>query len=107
LIECGNNESNSRYIKESKANGKKVHPARYPAELPRFFIEFLTETGDLVLDPFAGSNTTGAVAERLGRRWISIERDPQYAADSELRFSEQNGSERTGERQRALFDAAR
>jgi site-specific DNA-methyltransferase (cytosine-N4-specific) len=107
LIECGNNESNSRYIKESKANGKKVHPARFPSELPRFFIEFLTEPGELVIDPFAGSNTTGAVAERLGRRWISIERDRQYAADSELRFSEPNGSEPTGKRQRALFDALR
>jgi site-specific DNA-methyltransferase (cytosine-N4-specific) len=107
LIECGNNESNSRYIKQSKANGKKVHPARFPAELPRFFIEFLTEPDDLILDPFAGSNTSGAVAERLGRRWISIERNPEYAADSELRFSEQANGEPTGKRQRALFDAAR
>lgn len=113
LIECGNNESNSRYIKQSKANGKKVHPARYPAELPRFFIEFLSQPGDLVLDPFAGSNTTGAVAERLGRRWISLERDAQYAADSELRFitpdaSETNGAiELKSKRQGALFDAAR
>ncbi|MEX0714574.1 MAG: site-specific DNA-methyltransferase, partial [Pirellulales bacterium] len=67
----GEDESNSRYIKESKAQGQKVHPARFPAELPRFFIQFLTEPGDLVLDPFAGSNTTGAVAEKLGRRWIA------------------------------------
>jgi site-specific DNA-methyltransferase (cytosine-N4-specific) len=87
LIECGNNESNSRYIKRSKTQGKKIHPARFPAELPRFFIDFLSDPGDLVLDPFAGSNTTGAVAERLGRRWIAIEKDRQYAADSELRFS--------------------
>jgi site-specific DNA-methyltransferase (cytosine-N4-specific) len=86
LIECGNNESNSRYIKESKAQGRKVHPARFPAELPRFFIEFLTEPDELVLDPFAGSNTTGAVAQRLGRRWIAIEKDRTYAEDSELRF---------------------
>lgn len=88
LIECGNNESNSRYIKESKATGRKVHPARYPAELPRFFIQFLTDSGDLVLDPFAGSNTTGAVAESLGRKWMAIEKSPEYAADSELRFLE-------------------
>src|SRR5215213_9504190 len=86
IIECGNNESNSRYIKESKAQGRKVHPARFPAELPRFFIEFLTEPGDTVLDPFAGSNTTGAVAEQLGRRWLSVERDKTYAQDSQLRF---------------------
>jgi site-specific DNA-methyltransferase (cytosine-N4-specific) len=79
LIECGNNESNSRYIKESKSSGRKVHPARFPAELPRFFIQFLTDPGDVVLDPFAGSNTTGAVAERLGRKWIAIEKHREYA----------------------------
>ncbi len=101
LIECGNNESNSRYIKESKAQGRKVHPARFPAELPRFFMEFLTEPGDLVLDPFAGSNTTGAVAEQLGRRWITIEKDAGYAADSELRFQV---PQENGERQQGLFN---
>lgn len=88
LIECGNNESNSRYIKETKAQGRKIHPARFPAELPRFFIEFLTSPGECVLDPFAGSNTTGAVAEKLGRQWISIEKELAYAKDSELRFQE-------------------
>ncbi|HEX4146694.1 MAG TPA: site-specific DNA-methyltransferase [Pirellulales bacterium] len=88
IIACGNNESNSRYIKGSKRNGQKIHPARFPAELPRFFIEFLTEPGEQVLDPFAGSNTTGAVAERLGRRWLAIEKDRHYAEDSELRFSD-------------------
>jgi site-specific DNA-methyltransferase (cytosine-N4-specific) len=86
LIQCGNNESNSDYVKESKALGRKIHPARFPAELPRFFIQFLTEEGDLVLDPFAGSNTTGAVSEALGRRWICVEKDRQYAQDSQLRF---------------------
>jgi site-specific DNA-methyltransferase (cytosine-N4-specific) len=88
LIECGNNESNSRYITESKKQGRQIHPARFPCELPRFFIEFLTDPGDLVVDPFAGSNTTGAAAEALGRRWIAVEKDPAYAGDSELRFSE-------------------
>lgn len=86
IIQCGNNESNSRYIKMSKELGRKIHPARFPAELPRFFIEFLTDPGELVLDPFAGSNTTGAVAERLGRRWIAVEKNRTYAEDSELRF---------------------
>jgi DNA modification methylase len=101
LIECGNNESNSRYIKESKASGRKVHPARFPAELPRFFIQFLTDPGDVVIDPFAGSNTTGAVAERLGRKWIAIEKNRQYAADSELRFIQSEAG--NGKGQRMLF----
>lgn len=88
MIECGNNESNSDYIRGSKKNGKKIHPARYPAELPRFFIEFLTEPGDLVLDPFAGSNTTGSVAEDMGRSWLSVEISTEYAEDSFLRFGQ-------------------
>lgn len=86
LIQCGNNESNSAYIKGSKERGNKVHPARFPAELPKFFIEFLTVPGDLVLDPFAGSNTTGHVAEILQRRWMGIELRREYAEESSLRF---------------------
>lgn len=97
IIECGNNESNSRYIKESKRRGQKVHPARFPAEIPRFFIEFLTEPGGLVLDPFAGSNTTGAVAEQLGRRWVSVERSIAYATDSRLRFQQLDEAPPEGE----------
>ena len=102
IIQCGNNESNSRYIKRSKTLGKKIHPARFPAELPRFFIEFLTEPNDLVLDPFAGSNTTGAVAEELGRRWIAVEKGRTYAEDSELRF--QRREMENGNEQPLLFD---
>jgi DNA modification methylase len=101
LIECGNNESNSRYIKESKATGRKIHPARFPAELPRFFIQFLTDPGDLVVDPFAGSNTTGAVAQRLRRKWIAVEKSREYAADSELRFTEPESA--NGNAQQLLF----
>ncbi|MFQ5875726.1 MAG: DNA methyltransferase, partial [Dehalococcoidia bacterium] len=70
-----------------KRLGRKIHPARFPAALPQFFLSFLTEPGDIVLDPFAGSNTTGAVAEGLGRSWIAIEKDPQYADDSRFRFT--------------------
>ncbi len=86
LIQCGNNESNSAYVKSSRIAGKKVHPARFPAELPRFFIEFLTNPGDLVLDPFAGSNTTGYVAEGLKRKWLGVELRADYAKESQLRF---------------------
>jgi site-specific DNA-methyltransferase (cytosine-N4-specific) len=86
LIQCGNNESNSAYITNSKRFGNKVHPARFPAELPRFFIEFLTNPGDCVLDPFAGSNTTGFVAENLKRKWIGVELRSDYAEESKLRF---------------------
>ncbi len=87
LIQCGNNESNSSYIKNSKLLGNKIHPARFPAEIPKFFIEFLTNPGDLVLDPFAGSNTTGYVAESLSRKWTSVEVRSDYAKESGLRFN--------------------
>lgn len=86
LIERGNNESNSDYIKTCEAHGVKVHPARFPAALPEFFIKMLTEPGDLVLDPFAGSNTTGRVAEDLARRWLALEINEDYLRASALRF---------------------
>ena len=55
-------------------------------EIAEFFIRFLTDEGDLVFDPFAGSNTTGATAELLNRRWISCEPEWHYAASSAVRF---------------------
>lgn len=66
----------------------ELHPARMQTELAAFFIQFLTEPGDLVLDPFAGSNTTGAAAESLGRRWISVEANAAYAEGSKGRFAQ-------------------
>jgi site-specific DNA-methyltransferase (cytosine-N4-specific) len=86
VIERGNNESNSQYIKRCSATGQKPHPARFPAALPEFFIKFLTQANGLVVDPFAGSNMTGAVAQALGRRWLSIEIEPRYVENSLLRF---------------------
>lgn len=86
IIICGNNESNSEYLASLKKAGRKIHPARFPSELPRFFVKFLTTPGDIVLDPFAGSNTTGYVAEILSRKWVAIEIDGEYLEDSRLRF---------------------
>lgn len=83
----GNNESNSEYIKSCESHGQKPHPARFPAALPDFYIRLLTEPSDLVVDPFAGSNTTGAVAERLGRRWLAFEFEAKYVENSRLRFA--------------------
>lgn len=86
LLQIPNTESNSSYLRLAKLVGLKGHPARFPAALPEFFIKFLTNQGDLVVDIFAGSNTTGRVAEQLGRRWIAMELDPSYVASSALRF---------------------
>ncbi len=74
LLKFGNNAANDRYTERCKEAGVKIHPAHFPAALPEFFIKRLTGEGDIVLDLFAGSNTTGAVAEKLCRRWIAIEK---------------------------------
>lgn len=66
--------------------GIKGHPARFPSKLPEFFIKMLTEPGDLVVDIFSGSNTTGSVAETENRRWLSFEERLEYVAASSFRF---------------------
>ncbi len=88
LLEIPNTDSNSHYLRACKILNRTSHPARFPEALPEFFLKFLTEPGDLVVDIFAGSNTTGYVAERLGRRWLSAELDKQYAILSAVRFME-------------------
>jgi DNA modification methylase len=92
VIERGNNESNSDYIKACKEAGLKVHPARFPAAVPEFFIKLCTQPGEFVVDPFAGSNTTGYVAEVLERRWLAAELNADYVNASKLRFSAKRGA---------------
>ena len=70
----------------AKEIGIKTHPARFPVKLPEFFINFLTKEGDVVLDIFAGSNTTGEAAENLGRKWLAFENDISYLSASIFRF---------------------
>jgi len=86
LLQIPNTESNSQYIQLCKLVKTSVHPARFPQKLPAFFIKFLTNAGDTVLDPFAGSNTTGAAAELAERCWIAFEQDKSYLAASAFRF---------------------
>jgi len=88
LLQIPNTESNSHYLRTCKALGCDSHPARFPSKLPCFFIKFLTDPGDLVVDIFSGSNTTGWAAEALDRRWVSVEIDREYAALSAVRFLE-------------------
>lgn len=86
MLRFGNNAANDAYTLRCKESGSKVHPARFPAALPEFFIRLLTDYSDLILDPFAGSNTTGAVAERLERRWLAVENVEAYLEASRFRF---------------------
>jgi site-specific DNA-methyltransferase (cytosine-N4-specific) len=86
VLSFSNTNSQDSYQRYCRENGIKTHPARMPAGLAQFFIKFLTDENDLVLDPFGGSNTTGAVAERLGRRWCTIEPREEYILGSVGRF---------------------
>ena len=86
LIAIPNTESNSFYLRYCEKMGFKPHPARYPTELPEYFIRMLTEPGDLVVDPFAGSCVTGEVCERTGRRWTCIELLHDYCEAALGRF---------------------
>ena len=101
LLQIPNSESNGQYMSGCTAVGAKQHPARFPEKLPEFFIRFLTQPGDLVVDIFAGSNTTGAVAERERRRWLAFEMSQNYLAASVFRFLEPNASK---EQMRDLHD---
>jgi DNA modification methylase len=72
VLTYANTTASDGYLKYCREKNLELHPARMPTKLPEFFINMLTCPRNLVLDPFAGSNTTGAAAERLKRRWISI-----------------------------------
>jgi hypothetical protein len=81
-----NTLSSDPYLLYCKQRDLPPHPARMPGDLAAFFIKFLTDVRDLVLDPFAGSNVTGATAEALGRRWAAIEPNKSYVEGSRGRF---------------------
>jgi site-specific DNA-methyltransferase (cytosine-N4-specific) len=88
VLTFANTLSSDAYHTYCRRNGIAMHPARMPIELATFFVKFLTEPGDIVLDPFGGSNTTGAAAERLERYWISIEAKQDYIEGSRGRFGD-------------------
>lgn len=93
LLQISNSEASSKYLKLCKEVGIKAHPARFPAKLPEFFIRFLTEPGDLVVDIFGGSNTTGYVCELERRKWLSFEENREYVAASVFRFMQEESIE--------------
>ena len=86
LLAVANTESNGRYHAYCRKNDYPIHPARYPEELPEYFIRMLTDPGDLVVDPFAGSCVTGAVAEALNRKWVCCEIEDDYLHGAVARF---------------------
>jgi site-specific DNA-methyltransferase (cytosine-N4-specific) len=88
VLSISNTGAQDEYQKYCRKKKITFHPARMPLALPEFFIKFLTNRRDVVLDPFGGSNTTGAAADRLERRWISIEPNRHYIKGSLGRFDE-------------------
>lgn len=92
LLAIANTESKGIYQQYCRDNEIGVHPARFPAALPAFFIRMLTDKGDMVLDPFAGSCVTGEVAEQMGRKWICCELEDNYISGARGRFPENTGS---------------
>lgn len=86
VLILGNNDANGYYLKRCAEKKMKPHPARFPGQLPEHFIKFLTDEGDMILDPFAGSCTTGEVSERLRRRWIGFELSEDYLEGAKFRF---------------------
>jgi site-specific DNA-methyltransferase (cytosine-N4-specific) len=86
LLKYTGTKWDAKYREFCKIAKLPAHPARMQSSLSAFFIEFLTKPGDLVMDPFAGSNTTGAVAEDLGRKWLSVEAKQDYVDGSRGRF---------------------
>jgi modification methylase len=70
-----------------KVDGRKAHPTQKPESLLHRVILASTEVGDVILDPFFGSGTTGAVAKRLGRNYIGLEMDPDYVALAKKRIA--------------------
>jgi DNA modification methylase len=95
LLQIPNTESNGPYLRACKLVGSQQHPARFPAKLPEFFIRFLTDPDDIVVDIFAGSNTTGAVAEVERRQWLGFDVSLEYLAASAFRFIDQDVPEFT------------
>ena len=92
LLAVPNTESNSRYLRYCKEHDLPQHPARFPSDVPEFFIRMLTDPKDLVFDPFAGSCVTGEVADRLRRAWVCCETSEDYLAGAIGRFADDEGT---------------
>lgn len=86
VLIASNTATSTEYRERCDSLGVPIHPARMQKEAVEFFVRLLTEPGDLVLDPFAGSNTTGSVCEDLGRCWSAIEADLDFIRGSTGRF---------------------
>lgn len=90
LLEIANTSSADKYLQACRKLKVDPHPARFPIQLPSFFIHLLTEPGDVIYDPFGGSGVTGEAAEMCERFWITSEINPEYVETSKYRFMKRN-----------------
>lgn len=88
VLSFSNTSSTDYFTKTCKERNITPHPARMPSGLAAFFIEFLTSEGDLIFDPFGGTNTTGYIAEILKRKWITTEISNEYIDQAEIRMND-------------------
>lgn len=90
VLSFSNTNSNDFFLTRCREKKISPHPARMSGGLVNFFIQFLTDSNDFVLDPFSGSNTTGFCAEKLNRKWLSFEIKPEYVKQAVIRFQDPN-----------------
>lgn len=101
LIALANTESNGRYQDYCREQNLPIHPARYPVGIPAYFVKLLTDRGDFVVDPFAGSCVTGEACESLQRRWVCCDLEEDYLKGALSRFAPapvQKGPERRAQK---------
>lgn len=94
VITCGHAKADpdlKRAKEIARRNGLPTHGAPMPLELADFLVKYLSEEGDLVVDSFAGWNTTGYAAQINRRRWISCEKHGEYVVGGAERFSRIEG----------------
>ena len=94
VLSYANTRASTPYRKYCRDHGLTPHPAPMQPELADFFVKLLTDENDIVFDPFGGSNTTGFVAESLGRRWVATEPSMEYILGSQGHFKEFNPAAR-------------
>jgi len=86
LIQVAHTLSNDPYQHYCRRLGLQTHPARFPQQVPEFFVKLLTRRGGLILDPFSGSNMTGYLAQTLGRKWLAFDLEAEFVKGSLGRF---------------------
>jgi site-specific DNA-methyltransferase (cytosine-N4-specific) len=105
LIQVAHTLSSDPYQDYCRRRGLTAHPARFPWQVPDFFVKLLTRRNGLILDPFGGSNVTGYVAEKLGRRWLAFDLQQDYVKGSLGRFLSDDSMAPQIRRAQSLTDA--